>query len=518
MVPDDHSTAVPVVAAATVNSATTTDSSSNASAQPPASAATRSHAEDAAAAIVTREQFLTLFSAVFLPMFLAAVDQTLLAAATPTITSHLGGLTDSSWIAAAYLLASASIIPLYGRLGDRYGRSTMLMTAVGIFCAGSVACGLAQSLPQLVVARALQGLGGGGLMTMAQALIGELIAPRERVKFQGYFAIIFTSASITGPVIGGVAITYVSWRWLFLVNLPLCLFALWRLRKLPPPQRNPNQSGRLDFFGIICFAGGISAALYWFISVGHHFALNSSLSVELIVVALGALGLLVWYEPRIAAPLLPINLLKQRDIIYPLLTCGLFASCLYAMVFFLPIYLQLGHNMGAAHSGLLLLPLTAGMVLGAMGSGRIVARTGRPKDILVGGMTLSSVALLSLGLMPPNNVFIILCGFIAGTGFGPVMPTTQVVVQTVAGRAHLGAATALITLCRSLGGAVGAALFGALVFSLIPDIDLHATTGLIVTDAQRPAIIHAFHLAYLATGAVAVLAIFTASRSPAIKL
>src|SRR3954467_1927681 len=178
---------------------------------------------------VSRAEFLNLFASVFLPMFMAAVDQTLLATATPAIAASLGGLRDTSWIAVGYPLASATIVPVYGRLGDLRGRRELLFVALGVFALGSAACGLAQSLPQLVAARILQGLGGGGLMVLSQALIGELVAPRERARFQGYFATVFTTASIGGPVLGGLVVSNASWRWLFFANLPLAAFAAWRL-------------------------------------------------------------------------------------------------------------------------------------------------------------------------------------------------------------------------------------------------------------------------------------------------
>src|SRR5262245_6110882 len=183
---------------------------------------------------VSLGEFLQIFAAVMLPMFLAAVDQTLLATATPAIAAELGGLRDTTWIALAYLMATTVTVPLYGRLGDRYGRRRMLLIAVGVFALGSAACGLAQSMLQLVGARALQGMGGGGLMVMSQAMIGELVPPRERPRFQGYFAANFTLASLAGPVLGGYVVSHASWRWLFLVNLPLALVAAWRIRSLPP--------------------------------------------------------------------------------------------------------------------------------------------------------------------------------------------------------------------------------------------------------------------------------------------
>src|SRR5688500_15363274 len=190
--------------------------------------------------VVSRAEFLKLFVAVFLPMFMAAADQTLLATATPAIAGSLGGLRDSSWIAVAYLLSAAVIVPVYGKLGDVRGKRNMLMVALATFTLGSLACAAAQSMPQLVAARVLQGLGGGGLMMLSHALIGELVPPVERVRFQGYFAVMFALASIAGPVIGGFVVTYVSWRWLFIANVPFAAFAAWRLYGLPRGERHPQ--------------------------------------------------------------------------------------------------------------------------------------------------------------------------------------------------------------------------------------------------------------------------------------
>ena len=466
---------------------------------------------------VTRAQFLNLFTAICFPMFLAAVDQTLLATATPVIAAHLGGLTDTSWIGIAYLLAAAALMPVYGRFGDMLGRRNMLITAVAIFSLGSAACGLAQSLPQLIAARVLQGLGGGGLMMLSQALIGELVAPRERVRFQGYFAIVFSSASIGGPVLGGIVVSYVSWRWLFLVNLPLTAFAVWRLCKLPRGERHPEAVPEHDYAGVFLFAGASSSSIYWLTSVGHHFALYSAASAALIVTALSAAAGLVWHERRHPAPLVPLDLLRQPAILYTLGTSFLFAAAMFALVFFLPIYLQLGHGVSALHSGLLLLPLTGGMLSGAVVTGRIVARTGEPKSMPVYGMTLASVALLLLGALPPHVVLVGVLGFVTGVGFGSVMPTNQVMVQAVAGRARLGTVTAMLSLFRSFGSAVGAALFGAVVYALMPHVDVRALVQT-ANAGQIASITRAFHIAFLLIAGIAAAGAYVASRVPRIVL
>jgi EmrB/QacA subfamily drug resistance transporter len=465
---------------------------------------------------VTRAEFLNLFAAVFLPMFMAAVDQTLLATATPAIARSLGGLRDTSWIAVGYLLASATITPVYGRLGDRRGRRDMLLAALAVFTLGSLACAAAQTLPQLVAARALQGLGGGGLMTLSQALIGELVPPRERVKFQAYFALVFTTSSVAGPVLGGLVVSHFSWRWLFAVNLPLAAIAAWRLLRLPRGERHAASATGADLPGHALFAVGALSLLFWLTSGGHRFAWLSGPSLALATLAAVALGALYWHESRHPGPFLPIDLLRMKAIGLSTVLIALFAACLFAMVFFLPVYLQVGHHVTAQLSGLLLLPLTAGMVTGAMTSSRVLKRTGEPHWIPVAGMSLASAALLVLGLAPPSMVLIAVLGFLIGAGFGTVMPTTQVLVQTVAGRQKLGAVTAMAGLARSTGGAAGAALFGAIVFALIPLADGESAGGLGQLDL--PEVIHAFHRAFLFAAALAALGAFTASRIPRVVL
>ncbi len=463
-----------------------------------------------------RREFLNLFGAVFLPMFMAAVDQTLLATATPAIAASLGGLRDASWIAVGYLLASATIVPVYGRLGDQRGRRDMLLAALAVFTAGSLACGAAQSLPQLVAARVLQGLGGGGLMTLSQALIGELVPPRERVRFQAYFALVFTTSSIGGPVIGGLVVSNASWRWLFLANLPLAALAAWRLTRLPSGERHAPKAAGADVAGHLLFGAGALALLFWLTSGGHRFAWASGQSIALAVVAASLLVALFFNERRQHAPFLPIELLAQRTIGVTALLILCFAACLFSIVFFLPIYLQLGHHVSAQASGLLLLPVTAGMVMGSMTTSRVLARTGKPHWIPVTGMAIASGALLGLALLPSSMALVMALGFVAGAGFGTVMPTSQVVMQTVAGRAKLGAATSIASLARATGGAAGAAVFGAIVFAWLPDMDRSSLAQ--VNEAELANVVRAFHRGFLCVAVLAALAAFAASRVPRITL
>ncbi|HKA38947.1 MAG TPA: MFS transporter [Burkholderiales bacterium] len=473
-------------------------------------------ASGAPPATVTRAQFLNLFVAVFLPMFMAAVDQTLLATATPAIAESLGGLRDTSWIMVAYLLAAAVIAPVYGRLGDSRGRRNMLLVAISVFALGSAACGLAQSLPQLVAGRVLQGLGGGGLMVLSQAIIGELVPPFERIRFQGYFALVFTTASVTGPVIGGLVVAHLSWRWLFFANLPLVAFAAWRLSRLPLGERHARPEGT-DVPGHVLFAIGALAVLFWLTSGGHRFDWLSATSLAVFAIAAVSLGLLFRHERRHAAPFLPVELLHEKAIRLSAVLVSLFAACLFAMVFFLPVYLQLGHKVSADVAGLLLLPLTAGQVTAAMTASLILRRTGEPHIVPVVGMSISSAALLLLGLLPPHMGLVIVLGFVTGLGFGSVMPINQVVMQTVAGRARLGAVTAMSSLARSTGGAAGAALFGAIIFAMMPVSDRQSLAQQVSTQ-DLEVVISAFHRGFLCVAALAALAAFVASRIPRIAL
>jgi EmrB/QacA subfamily drug resistance transporter len=464
-----------------------------------------------AAATVSRHDFLQIFSAIMLPMFLASVDQTMLATATPSIAADLGSLRDTSWIAIGYLLAATVMVPVYGRLGDRYGRRDMLMAALGVFLLGSMACGFAPSLGALIAARVLQGLGGGGLMVMAQAIIGELVPPRERGRFQGYFASVFTVASVSGPLLGGLIVTHASWRWLFWGNAPLILFAAWRLARLPRSARNDNAEGLEDVPGIALFVCACVVTLLFVSQVEHRFAWISATSAAFVAGAAALWLLLVRRERRHAAAFLPVELLREPTIAYLAGTITCFASCMFAMVFFLPVYMQLGLGTTPAHAGLMILPLTFGIVIGSTTTGRLISKLGRPKWIPVAGLALSSAALLLLGFTPPLLPVIGTLGFICGLGFGTVMPTSQVVIQTRAGRARLGIASATTSLARSTGSSLGTALFGALVFALLKGVDYSSPLTLPL-DA-RAAVVSAFHAAFAAAACIAALGAWLASRA-----
>jgi EmrB/QacA subfamily drug resistance transporter len=465
-----------------------------------------------------RRRFLRLFTAVMLPMFLAAVDQTLLATATPAISRDLGGLRDTSWLAVAYLLASVVTVPLYGQLGDRLGRRRVLTGAITLFSLGSLGCGLAPTLGLLIAARVLQGLGGGGLMTLSQALIGEVVPPRQRARNQGYFAIIFTLASVGGPVLGGFIVQHASWRWLFLVNLPLCALATWRLHGLRGDDVPHPAHGRADVAGLLLFAAAMGTSLYWVSSGGHRFAWASATSVALVLAALALWTVLLRVELRVERraerPFLPIDLVRRPAIRYAVLTVIGFASAMFAMVFYLPVYLQLALHSNPAQSGLMLLPLTAGIVGGAALTGRLIVWTGRPTDIPKFGLLLAAASLCAMALAPADKRILIGLGFSTGLGLGSVMSVMQIVTQSEAGPARLGAAAGTISLARPLGSSLGASAFGALIYGSIGGtLDFAALQDPQVQGRVRTA----FRFAFFGAAVLCALAAWTASRVPSLR-
>ncbi|THE31315.1 MFS transporter [Vibrio cholerae O1 biovar El Tor] len=466
---------------------------------------------------VDRKTFLGIFFTVFLPMFLAAVVQTLLATATPAIVRDLGNLQLSSWIAIGYMLASAASVPVYGWLGDQYGRKPMLMIALSIFALGSVICAFAMNMPWLVAGRIVQGLGSGGLMSLSQALIGELVPPRERARFQGYFSSLFAVASIGGPVLGGVLVTYLSWQWLFWFNLPLVGIALYRLARFQFVQSSRKSEASIDVAGLILFPSMMTLIIYWLSAGGHYFPWFSVTSISLVSAFVLTSLLFIAQQKRVTASFLPLRLLARREIHIPLLSTFIFAACLFALIFFLPIFLQLGLRVNAAQSGLLLIPLSCGIIGGAYTTGKVIAKTGVPKFLPVFGMSLSSCAFAVLAMLSLSAPVVSAIAALCGLGLGTVMPSTQVLVQTLAGKANLGRITAMASLSRSLGASVGTAFFGTLIYSLLPGLSPNSGLQAIAALPQSE-ILHAFQIGFAVAALLALLGALNALRAPKIQL
>ena len=462
-----------------------------------------------------RARFRRLFAAVMLPMFVAAVDQTLLATATPLISRELGGLRKAPGSRSATCSPRSSPCRCTASSATTSAGAACCAGRSIFFALGSLGCTLAPTLPLLIAARVLQGLGGGGLMSLSQALIGEVLPPQQRARYQGYFAIIFTLASVGGPVLGGLVVQLFSWRWLFAVNLPLCALALWRLSKLDGEDQRRPLEGRTDVAGLVLFAVTMSLTLLLLSSVARIYGWLSptALALALLVLSLWALLARVELavERRGGRPVLPIDLLRQPAIRQAVLTVIGFASVMFAMVFYLPIYLQLTLGSSSAEAGLQLLPLTAGIVCGSALTGRMIVWTGRPRRIPVVGLLFAAACLLALGLGAPDKRLVVALGLGTGFGLGCVMSVMQIVTQLSAGMARLGAAAASVSLARSLGASVGASAFAAIVFAGIDVSDLHR---LAADAALQGRLSQAFHTAFIIAAGLCVLAAWAASRLP----
>lgn len=435
---------------------------------PPTAAAATA---DAAA---TRAAFRLVFPGVMVAMFLAAADQTILASALPSIAAEQGALADLSWVVVGYLLAAAVAAPLYGYLGDRYGRRRMLLMALGVFTAASVACVFAPNFVWLVLFRALQGLGGGGLMTLAQALIGEHVSPRERGRFAGYFATVFALASMSGPVLGAYLTEHFGWRSVFVVNVPLGLIAATLALRIPPPPAAPRlRVHALDVPGAVLLSIATTCLLFALTSAGHRFGWWSWQLHALFATAVAGFVLLFAWERRHPDPVIPVQLLAMPAIARSDVVVMCFAAVMFPFIVYLPLYLQLGRGMGIGASGASLLPVTLAQVVSSAVTGRLVTSTGRVTIFPKVGLSVATCSLLALavvagsgaGSVPMPVLMVLTMG--VGIGLGMVMPPTQVTVQMAAGRDALGVATGLISLSRAMGGACGVALAGALLFGLI---------------------------------------------------
>jgi EmrB/QacA subfamily drug resistance transporter len=465
----------------------------------------------------TPNLFLTVFPSIMLPMFMAAADQTIVATALPAIAGSLGDVERVSWVVVSYLVANTIAAPVYGRLGDAIGRKTMIFVALGVFVLASVLCALSQSILMLTASRLLQGAGGGGLMTLSQALIAEAVPPRQRGKYQGYLSGMYASASTFGPVAGGWLTQAFGWHSVFLVNVPLGVLAAVLVMRLPV-QASRGGSVRFDVIGTVFFAGFI-APLLLAMERAQHFELGA-LPGALGLLALSAVSLvlLIWQEKRAAAPLLPIALFRQAGIWRTDLMGACVAAQTVSLVSFLPMYLQVVRGATAAGSGVLLLPLTLGIATGSFLCGRTIARTGRTAIMPSIGLAVSATMLLSLAAFAPHlsNTAVTVMLAVASACTGTAMPVVQMTVQVVAGPRFLGAAAASVQFSRSVGASIGTALVGAVLFAVLTAMDPHTAAmfarlvqeGQQALDALPPAdravvtgeIADAFRAAFLTIG------------------
>jgi EmrB/QacA subfamily drug resistance transporter len=416
----------------------------------------------------TGRLFLSVFPSIMLPMFLAVVDQTIVSTALPAIAATLGSVERVSWVVISYLVAGTIAAPVYGQLRDVYGGKRMMFVALGLFLFASLLCAVSTSMEMLAAARALQGLGGGGLMTLSQALIGETIPPRERARYQGYLAGVMVTSSTFGPVAGGLLTHYFGWRSVFLINIPLGLVAvLLTLRLEPRPGR--EQPWVFDTMGLVLFIAFIAPVLF---ALDQAQRMSPSVLpgfVLLMGIGVAALLALIFREKRAIYPLLPIHLLRQPTIWRSDALAACHGATLVSLVTFLPIYLRVLRGTSASETGLLLLPLMFGIGAGSMFTGRVVSRTGLTTIFPSVGLIVATVCFVLLGLFAGHlgTRQLGLYLFVSGLFMGTVMGVVQVTVQNAAGSASLGSAAASVQLSRSIGAAVGTALVGTVLFATV---------------------------------------------------
>jgi EmrB/QacA subfamily drug resistance transporter len=442
----------------------------------------------------------TVLGALMLVMLLASLDQTIVSTALPTIVRELGGLQHLSWVVTSYLLAITVVTPLYGKLGDQYGRKLVLQGALILFLAGSALCGAAQGMTELIAFRAIQGLGGGGLMVSAQAAIGDVVPPSQRGRYTGLFGAVFGVSSIAGPLIGGFFTTHLSWRWIFYVNLPLGALALVVLAIAlhTPAERKPH---RIDYAGAALLAVGLASLVLLTTLGGKQLAWLSIGSVLLALLAIGAIAAFVVVERRAPEPVLPPRLFGDRVFAVTSAVGFVVGFAMFGALTYLPLYQQVVRGQSPTSSGLQLFPLMAGLLVASIASGQVIARTGRYKAFPIAGTGLAVVGLLLLsrldaatGTLEAGAYMLVL-----GLGLGLVMQVLILAVQNSVPYSDLGVATSGATLFRSIGGSIGTAILGAIFSTRLAD-------ELAARSPQKTAYTDALSTVFLVAAAVAVVA------------
>ncbi len=416
---------------------------------------------------LTQRDIRLIMVGLMVAMFPGALDMTIIGPALPTIGRELGDLDNLPWIASIYLLVSTAVTPLYGKLSDIYGRRITLLTAISLFAFGSTLCALAPTMLLLTAARAVQGLGGGGLVSLAMTVIGDIVLPRERPRYQVYTATMWTSANLLGPIAGGYFAEAWNWTLIFWINLPICLAAYLltdsRLRRLPRYER-PH---KLDYVGaaLIVIASGLTQlTLTW---GGVHAPWTSPLILSLGAASVLCIGLFVWRLAAAAEPLIPIRLLASKITVAASATVGLTMGVYIAMTIYVPIYLETARGLTAGQSGLALLPLMVFSTIGAVAAGQAMIHIKRYKSVALLGLTIATLALIPLTIWPLDTSFLALETIlsIVSIGVGAVFPITTISVQNSVAKHDLGTAMSLLTFMRNLGGALGVAVFGAIIAS-----------------------------------------------------
>jgi EmrB/QacA subfamily drug resistance transporter len=414
-------------------------------------------------------RILAIYSGLMVALFLAALDQTIVSTALPQIVSDLGGITQYSWVFTAYMLASTVTVPLYGKLGDVYGRKPLFLFAIVIFLIGSALCGLAQNMTELVIFRCVQGLGAGGLIPLAIAVVGAIIPPRDRGRYQGLIGSVFGSASIIGPAVGGFIVDHTTWRWIFYVNLPVGALALVVI-SVTMPRRAPQTQRSIDWVGAALLAACTTPLLLGLVWGGQEYAWTSGHVVLALCVSAVAFGSFLLYERGVREPILPFSLMRNRTVAASLASMALVGAAMFGTISFVPLFVQGVIGTSATSSGVVLTPLLLGAVTASFISGQWVSRSGRTRPNALAGpivLTVGMALLWQMGVGTTNgeaarNMVI------AGVGLGLMMQVFVLTVQNAVPRETIGSATALTQFARSIGGTLGVTAMGVIVNQHLP--------------------------------------------------
>ncbi len=415
---------------------------------------------------MTRRGVYLPIGALLLGMLLAALDQTIVATALPTIVSDLGGMDHLSWVVTAYLLAVTAATPLWGKLGDQYGRKRLFQSAILIFLVGSALCGVAQNMPQLIGFRAVQGLGGGGLITLSMAIVGDLVPPRERGRFQGLFGAVFGTTSVLGPLLGGFFTEQLNWRWVFYINLPIGALALVVIAlALHIPAG--GYAHRIDYLGTLLIASAATCVVLVTSLGGTTWDWNSAQVYGLAVLAAVLVVAFVLVERRAVEPVLPMSLFAVRNFTLCAAISFVIGFAMFGAMTYLPTFLQVVHGVSPTMSGVHMLPMVLGVIAASTVSGQLITHTGHWKFFPVVGTGVTTGGLLLLHRLAPDSSQLEMSAYFAvfGIGLGLVLQVLVLVAQNAVRYADLGVATSGVTFFRSIGASVGVAVFGAIFAS-----------------------------------------------------